>query len=110
MTDNISKVLGQGTYGCVHTPPLLCKDSTEKDLNNVSKRFYQAAKFYELDHIVRITGDDILRDEVMIDKIVESHLYNSCDVSMTENMPYGTHSDVFSFEVIKLNPLIAVVL
>ena len=71
------------------------------DLNNVSERFYQAAKFYELDHIVRITGDDILRDEVMIDKIVESHLYNSCDVSMTENMPYGTHSDVFSFEVIK---------
>ena len=65
-------------------------------LENLSLRFYEAAQHYCLDHIVRITGDDILRDEVMIDKAVESHLNESCDVSFTKNMPYGASSEIFS--------------
>ena len=68
---------------------------------NLSLRFFEAAKHYELDHIVRITGDDILRDEVMIDKAVDSHLHESCDVTLTKNMPYGTSSEVFSINVLE---------
>lgn len=71
------------------------------DLKNVSKRFYQAAKFYELSHIVRVTGDDILRDEIIIDKAIQSHLEESCDVTITANMPYGTQTEIFSFNTIK---------
>ena len=72
------------------------------DMLNVSKRFYEAAKFYKLDHIVRVTGDDILRDEVMIDKLITSHLETSSDVSITSNMPYGTQTEIFSFATIKI--------
>ncbi|MCF7907786.1 MAG: N-acetylneuraminate synthase family protein [Candidatus Omnitrophica bacterium] len=70
-------------------------------LENLSLRFYQAAKHYNIDHIVRVTGDDIIRDEVMIDKIVESHLFNSSEVTFADNMPYGTVSDVFSLNAIE---------
>ena len=39
------------------------KDPLRKELNIVAKK-------YQLDHIVRITADDILRDEKMIDKAI----------------------------------------
>ena len=58
-------------------------------LEDLSLRFYEAAQHYGINQIVRITGDDVLRDEVMIDKAVEDHLYRSCDVTFTQNMPYG---------------------
>ena len=70
-------------------------------LENLSLRFYEAAKHYDINHIVRITGDDILRDEIMIDKAIENHLCNSCEVTFTDNMPYGTSSEIFSFNVLK---------
>jgi len=53
-------------------------------LEDLSLRFYEAAQHYGINQIVRITGDDILRDEVMIDKAVEDHLYRSCDVTFTQ--------------------------
>lgn len=70
-------------------------------LDNVSSRFYEAAKHYELDHFVRITGDAILCDEVMVDVAVESHLRNCCDVTFIENMPFGTNKEVISLNAIK---------
>jgi len=33
----VPKVIGQGTYGCVHKPPMKCKNKTRKDKKNVSK-------------------------------------------------------------------------
>lgn len=70
-------------------------------LEDLSSRFYEAAKHYELSQIVRITGDDILRDEVMIDKAIKDHLHNSCDVTFTKNMPYGTSSEVFTLNALE---------
>lgn len=70
-------------------------------LDNLSLRFYEVAKYYDIEHIVRITGDDILRDEEMIDKAVESHLSNSCEVTLTDDMPYGTSSEIFSFNALE---------
>ena len=70
-------------------------------LENLSLRFYEAAKHYKIDQIVRITGDDILRDEIMIDKAVEQHLASSCNVTLMKNMPYGTSSEIFSLNVLK---------
>ena len=71
-------------------------------LTNVAKRFFDAASFYNVDHIVRITGDDILRDEIMIDKAIKSHLFNSKDVTLTKNMPYGCDTEIFTKDVLKL--------
>jgi N,N'-diacetyllegionaminate synthase len=72
------------------------------DADNVAKRFYKAAKKFRIDQIVRITGDDILRDEKMIDKAIISHLHRSSDVTITTNMPYGTQTEIFSIKTIKL--------
>lgn len=37
MSEVKPKVIGQGTYGCVHYPPLLCDGSKERDLDQISK-------------------------------------------------------------------------
>ncbi|MBT5400371.1 NeuB family protein [bacterium] len=70
-------------------------------LNDLSLRFYEAAKHYKLDHIVRITGDDIVRDETIIDLAIKSHLESSCDVTITKNMPYGCASEIFSVSTLE---------
>jgi len=70
-------------------------------LDNVSSRFYKAASHYKLDHFVRITGDAILCDEIMVDKAIESHLENCCDVTFMRNMPHGTKKEVVSLNAIK---------
>ena len=31
MSNNIPKVVGEGTYGCVHKPALKCKDKEDKN-------------------------------------------------------------------------------
>ena len=70
-------------------------------LEDVSDRLFEAAKYYDVNHIVRVTGDDILRDETMIEKVIDEHLSYSNDVTLTKNMPYGTDTEMFTFETIK---------
>ena len=69
--------------------------------DNVALRFYNAAKKYGLEQIVRITGDDLLQDDIMIDKAIDSHLEKCCDVTITKNMPYGCEVSVFSTNTIE---------
>lgn len=69
--------------------------------DNVSLRIYEAIMEYGGDPIVRITGDDILRDERMIDNGVRSHLKRSCDVTFMENMPYGTSSEILTLNTLE---------
>ena len=69
--------------------------------DNVALRFYNAAKKYGLEQIVRITGDDLLQDDIMIDKAIDSHLEKCCDVTVTKNMPYGCEVSVFSTNTIE---------
>tara|TARA_Y100000590_G_C14950425_1_gene724765 strand:- start:94 stop:546 length:453 start_codon:yes stop_codon:yes gene_type:complete len=38
----------------------------------------------------------------MIDKAIKSHLEKSAQVTITTNMPYGTQTEIFSLNVIKL--------
>lgn len=70
-------------------------------LENVALRMVEAAKYCKADTIVRITGDDILRDERMIDRAVGVHLEGASDVTFMKNMPYGTSSEVFSFRTLE---------
>lgn len=68
---------------------------------NVSLRMFEAAKYCKADTIVRITGDDILRDERMIDRAVQAHLEVVSDVTFMKNMPHGTSSEVFGFKTLE---------
>ena len=70
-------------------------------LSKVAKRYYDTAKYYNFDHFVRITGDAVCSDYEMIDKIIDSHLKKSCDVTFMKNMPFGTHNQVVSIQTIK---------
>ena len=70
-------------------------------LKNVALRVFNAAKKFKIDHIVRITADDILRDEKMIDKAIKNHLKSCCDVTVTKNMPYGTATEIMTIEALE---------
>lgn len=69
--------------------------------DNVANRFLCCADQFSLDHIVRITGDDLVRDESMIDQAIDAHLKSSCDITITSCMPYGTQTEIFTYKVIK---------
>jgi len=58
----------------------LCKDHGTDlyrgVLNDVQKRFINASEKYNLDVIIRITGDNPLTDPVLIDQLIELYLLN----------------------------------
>tara|TARA_B100002003_G_scaffold217020_1_gene216970 strand:- start:846 stop:1601 length:756 start_codon:yes stop_codon:yes gene_type:complete len=73
-------------------------------LTNVLDRFYQAAKRYRADHIVRLTGDCPLIDPVIIDGLVNFYLDQGCDYasnSRPPTLPDGLDGEVFSFHVLE---------
>lgn len=71
-------------------------------LNDVANRYYMAAKKFKLDQIVRVTGDAILCDEIMISKAINYQIKNNADVTFIKNMPYGTAKEVMNFKTIKM--------
>lgn len=70
------------------------------DLENVLDRFYQVAKQYNPNHIVRLTGDCPLTDPVLIDELVDVYLAQECDYASNcqePTLPDGLDAEVFSF-------------
>ena len=63
-------------------------------MDNVLDRFYQAAKAYKPDHIIRLTGDCPLIDPMIIDSLIGFHLKGDFDYS-SNTAPYRiwNHSD-----------------
>ena len=71
---------------------------------DVLDRYYQAAKKYHLDIIVRVTGDCPLIDLTVVDNTIQYFLHNDYDyVSNTvkETFPDGLDVEVFSFECLE---------
>ena len=72
-----------------------CFAGSEED---VLDRYYQAARHFGLDHIVRATGDNPLVDPGEIDRLIGFHLQGEFEYS--ENftvLPPGIGGEVFSF-------------
>lgn len=69
------------------------------DLNNVLKRFYDVAKIYKPDHIVRITADCPLLYGSIIDNVIKIHLNNNNDY--TSNRGKKSNVDGLDVEVFK---------
>lgn len=76
-----------------------CGDETD-----VLNRFYEAAKKFNLEHIVRITGDCPLMDPRVVDKAVV-HYFKSgadyCSNVLERTFPDGEDVEVFSFSALK---------
>jgi spore coat polysaccharide biosynthesis protein SpsF len=73
---------------------------------DVLDRFYQTARKYKADVVVRITADDPLKDPVVIDKIIKVFLENKDNVDYVSNTikptyPEGLDVEVFSFEALE---------
>lgn len=72
--------------------------------DDVLDRFYQAAKNYEPDYIVRLTSDCPLIDPNLIDEIIDQTIKNNadyCSNTLIESYPDGQDVEVFTFKSLK---------
>ncbi|MBI5141425.1 MAG: glycosyltransferase family protein [Nitrospirae bacterium] len=81
---------------------ILCKDNDiayyRGSLDDVLDRFYQAAKPFKADHIVRLTGDCPLTDPALIDDLISYHLHSGYDYisnTLEPTFPDGLDVEVF---------------
>jgi spore coat polysaccharide biosynthesis protein SpsF len=74
------------------------------DENDVLDRYYQTAKLFKGDIIVRVTGDCPLIDSRIIDKVIQKYNEMGCDYASNVDpptFPDGLDVEVFSFKVLK---------
>ena len=72
--------------------------------DDVLDRYYQAARLFKADHIVRITSDCPLIDPQVIDKVIELYFQKKADYAsntMIETYPDGLDTEVFPFKALK---------
>ena len=72
--------------------------------DDVLDRYYQCAKYFSLQHIVRITADNPLLDPEILDDVIA--LYKKGHFDYVNNFtkrtfPYGTEVEIFSFHVLE---------
>lgn len=72
-------------------------------LDDVLDRFYQAARPFMPDHVVRLTGDCPLADPELIDKVISFHLQGEFDY--TSNALEPTYPDGLDVEVFRFSCL-----
>lgn len=71
-------------------------------LEDVLDRYYQSAKFFNADSIVRITGDCPAIDPVVVDAVISGFLAGDYDLyGLSGEFPDGLDCSVFSFSAIK---------
>ena len=71
------------------------------DLNNVLDRFYQCAKLFNPDHIVRLTGDCPLIDWKIIDSMIQYHLDKKLDYTATSlKFPDGLDAEIMTMKAL----------
>jgi spore coat polysaccharide biosynthesis protein SpsF len=65
---------------------------------NVLDRYYQCARTYEFDHIVRLTADNPFTDIVELDRLIDLHLSAQADFSHSfPVLPIGVGAEIFRF-------------
>lgn len=72
--------------------------------NDVLDRYYQAAKLFRAENIVRITSDCPVIDSKIIDEVISLHLKNNADYTsntLNETYPDGEDVEVFTFASLK---------
>jgi spore coat polysaccharide biosynthesis protein SpsF (cytidylyltransferase family) len=76
-----------------------CFRGSEED---VLDRYYQAAKYAEARHVVRLTGDCPLLDPVVCDRCVDEYFFNNIDYVCTDqSFAEGLDCEVFSFNALE---------
>lgn len=73
--------------------------------DDVLDRYYQAARLFKAEHIVRITSDCPLIDPQVIDKVIELYFQKKADYAtntIPETFPDGEDVGIFSFNILKI--------
>ena len=70
---------------------------------NVLERFYEAAKKYKLNHVLRLTGDNPILLKNHVEKVIEIHLRNKNDFTFSVGLPLGCNIELISFDCLKLS-------
>lgn len=71
---------------------------------DVLKRYYECAKLYKADIVVRITADNPLIDPTIVDQVIESCIQTECDFSSTmisPTYPLGYLVEAMPFSVLE---------
>lgn len=72
--------------------------------HDVLDRFYQSAKYFKVDVIVRVTSDCPLLSPSVVDKVITTFLESECDYASNVHPPTypdGLDVEVFSFECLE---------
>jgi spore coat polysaccharide biosynthesis protein SpsF len=65
---------------------------------NVLDRYYQCAKAYGFEHIVRLTGDNPFPDIEELDNLIDLHLSGGTDYANSfASLPVGVGAEIFTF-------------
>lgn len=69
--------------------------------DNVLDRYYECAKKFRIEHIVRITSDCPLIDPEIVDRVIEKYLtekYDYVSNTLPRTFPVGTDVEIFSIK------------
>jgi len=87
---------------------LICSKLSSKNIDffrgsseDVLDRYYQCAKKFSINIIVRITADNPLIDPNIVDLVIDEFIHHKCDYAsntLKRTFPYGTEVEVFSFK------------
>ena len=77
-------------------------DCFRGDLNNVLKRFYDAAEIFSPENIVRVTADNPMMDFKVIDDLIAHYEKSNCDYSTFLGGVYGLSAEVFSRHALRI--------
>ena len=72
--------------------------------DDVLDRYYQCAKNFSSDNILRITSDNPLVDPTVIDDLIINYQKISCDYASTNlirTYPFGIDAEIFSFHTLE---------
>ena len=71
------------------------------ELNVLDRMLNAAKKFGKFDHLIRVTGDDVLIDYNYLDEAITHHLSINSDYTDHKLLPSGTETEVFSHNFLK---------
>jgi spore coat polysaccharide biosynthesis protein SpsF len=75
------------------------------DSKDVLDRYYQCAKKFKLNTIVRITADNPLIDPTLVDETIKKFITSDFDYATNSHIrsfPFGTETEVFSFKSLEI--------
>lgn len=69
--------------------------------NDIISRFLKAAEMEGAEHVLRVTGDNVLTDPQLLDLIVEHHLQTKADYTRIDDVPLGIAPECISIDTLK---------